>query len=267
MKVTVTLNSEPFNFLLFQVFMTEHFKIWMTMEVLLQRVQLRTLPPKRNQSVVECNSSANDTHSSVPSPFTESEVSYDASLEAEKSSSSFDEASHTHSDIADDEPIDNAGQSLKEKLLFMASWNMEGSIFLTCNYPWALPIFVGIDDLKLHNSSTSQFTAIFGFIPSFPTLHHLESVYFMLTLKRKTLTFWRNGENVRVKISALFCDAPARAKVTCTKEHSTYLHGCSKCTGSGVKIGQLRTNQSFRDKECGKHHHEASIEEKLFLTW
>lgn len=55
----------------------------------------------------------------MPSPFTESEVSYDASLEAEKSSSSFDEASHTHSDIADDEPIDNAGQSLKEKL---ASW-------------------------------------------------------------------------------------------------------------------------------------------------
>jgi hypothetical protein len=52
----------------------------------------------------------------VPSPFTESEVSYDASLEAAKSSSSFDEASHTHSDIADDEPIDNAGQSLKEKL-------------------------------------------------------------------------------------------------------------------------------------------------------
>jgi hypothetical protein len=52
----------------------------------------------------------------VPSPFTESEVVYDASLEAEQKSSSFDEARNTSSDIADDEPIDNAGQSLKEKL-------------------------------------------------------------------------------------------------------------------------------------------------------
>jgi hypothetical protein len=155
----------------------------------------------------------------VSSQFTESEVSQDASLEAERSCNSFDE------DIGDDEPIDNAGESLKEKL---ASWQVENHIpHIQCDKllrilkPYhpelpkctktlvqtdrnkvqllevppgyykhfgirnglvkvfemlsvgqtirgVLPIFVGIDDLKLHNSSTSQFTAIVGFIPSFP---------------------------------------------------------------------------------------------------
>jgi hypothetical protein len=268
----------------------------------------------------------------VSSQFTESEVSQDASLEAERSCNSFDE------DIGDDEPIDNAGESLKEKL---ASWQVENHIpHIQCDKllriikPYhpelpkctktlvqtdrnkvqllevppgyykhfgirnglvkvfemlsvgqtirgVLPIFVGIDDLKLHNSSTSQFTAIVGFIPSFPDSPPFEIGVFHAYSKAQSsnvlLTtfiteavllydagFEYNGENVRVKISALICDAPARATVTCTKGHASDLYGCSKCTGSGVNIGQLRTNQSFRDKECGQHHHEASIVENLF---
>lgn len=51
--------------------------------------------------------------------------------------------------------------------------------------------------------------------------------------------------------------------MTGTKGHSSDFHLCSKCTGSSVNVGQLRTNQSFRDKECLEHHHERSVVENL----
>ena len=126
-----------------------------------------------------------------------------------------------------------------------------------------LPIYVGIDDLKLHKSSTSQFTAIVEYIISFPKSTPFEIGVFHAHSKAESsnalLTpfiteavllnetgFDYRGENVKVKISALFCDAPARATVTCTKGHSSDLHACSKYTGSGVNVGELRVHFEIR---------------------
>lgn len=50
--------------------------------------------------------------------------------------------------------------------------------------------------------------------------------------------------------------------VLCVKGH-TSPDGCTRCTGSDVFVGQLRTNQSFQDKKCPDHHHMKSIIEDL----
>jgi len=143
-----------------------------------------------------------------------------------------------------------------------------------------LYLYVGIDDIKLHKSSTSQFTAIVGYIPSFPDSPPFEIGVFHASSKADSsnvllthlineavrlndIGFCYNGLNLRVRIQAFVCDAPARATALCAKGHSSDLHGCCKCTGHGVHVGEQRTNQSFRDKECPQHHHVASIIENL----
>ena len=81
-----------------------------------------------------------------------------------------------------------------------------------------------------------------------------------------------NGDNYRIKISALICDAPARACVLGVKCNSGY-SCCGRCTIKGVYYKNrvifpygnysLRTNESFRQKDDPAHHNETTLIEKI----
>ena len=86
-------------------------------------------------------------------------------------------------------------------------------------------------------------------------------------LKREGFEF--DGKNVKVKVLGFICDAPARAKITCTVSHNSYF-GCSKCLTRGeyykvpgsskgrvtfsVLDCNLRTDQTFRMRVQPEHH-------------
>ena len=65
----------------------------------------------------------------------------------------------------------------------------------------------------------------------------------------------------RATVGRLLSDV--RAMVTCTKGHTSERHGCSRCTGNGKIVGQLRSNESFRNKTHPDHHQTRSIIENL----
>lgn len=143
-----------------------------------------------------------------------------------------------------------------------------------------LSIHLSTDGVSLTNSSKSQFWPVVGYIPSLPDSSPFEvGVYWGWSkpvdpnelLKRgieEAEDLYQNGmiwreKKIRVKIDAFVCDAPARAMITRTKSHSSVKNGCSRCTGTGVQMGDLRTNHSFRLKLDVPHHHGRSIIENL----
>ncbi|KAJ8043844.1 hypothetical protein HOLleu_11120 [Holothuria leucospilota] len=74
--------------------------------------------------------------------------------------------------------------------------------------------------------------------------------------------FMYGDKNWKVKISAVVCDAPARAMVEAIKGHGGY-GVCDKCVQHGVWLDKvtfpetnaaLRTDQSFIDMEDESHH-------------
>jgi len=147
-------------------------------------------------------------------------------------------------------------------------------------FPQRLDIYLAVDGVSLTKSSTSQFWPIVGFIPSLPSSSPFEvAVYWGFTKPQNSNLFlkrtmeeadklardgllWK-GNRIFIFVKAFICDAPARAWVTCTKSHSSKLHGCSKCNGFGSNIGDLRTNLSFREKLDGLHHHGPTVIEIL----
>ncbi|KAI9558376.1 hypothetical protein GHT06_015147 [Daphnia sinensis] len=141
-------------------------------------------------------------------------------------------------------------------------------------------IFIGIDGVPLTKSSGSQFWVIVGYLPfiedSVPFsvgVYHGKtkpkiSNNFLEELVEEaqhlyTTGFSYRGNCYKLKIEAFICDAPARAMIACVKSHSSDRYGCAKCTGFGVILGELRTNDSFRGKNCVDHHHCRSILENL----
>jgi len=135
-----------------------------------------------------------------------------------------------------------------------------------------LGIYIAIDGVSLTKSSRSQFWPIVGFIPSLKDSSPFEiGVYWGLSKPETSTTFLQRvideaeslfengmvwmGRKTTVRIDAFICDAPARAWLTCTKSHSSFLHGCSKCKGAGVIIGALRDNRGFRNRSDRLHHH------------
>lgn len=75
------------------------------------------------------------------------------------------------------------------------------------------------------------------------------------------------GSLVRVEVSSVICDAPARSFIFKTKGHSSY-NGCPKCTAEGSyadrvcfspTAGVPRTDQSFRQQQDPDHHQGVSI--------
>lgn len=81
-----------------------------------------------------------------------------------------------------------------------------------------------------------------------------------------------SNKNVRIKIHALICDAPAKAFVMSIKGHTGY-HGGGKCIQEGHYLknrmtfpeldNQLRTNESFRLKYDEDHHTGSSALQEL----
>jgi hypothetical protein len=141
-------------------------------------------------------------------------------------------------------------------------------------------IFIGIDGVPLAKSSGSQFWTIVGYLPfikdsvpffigvyhgkSKPTASNIFLQDFVDEAQQMyAIGFWYRDRCYKLKIEALICDAPARAMVACVKSHSSDRYGCARCSGSGVILGELRTDQSFRDKSCSNHHHCRSILENL----
>lgn len=71
------------------------------------------------------------------------------------------------------------------------------------------------------------------------------------------------GRSLKVHLSCIICDAPAKAMVRCVKLHSGY-YGCDKCNQRGIWDGRmlfpetedltLRTDQSFRECWQSEHH-------------
>lgn len=152
--------------------------------------------------------------------------------------------------------------------------------FALSEVPQRLHIYLAIDGVSLTKSSTSQFWPIVGFIPSLPNSSIFEvgvywghskpinsSIFLKKTIDEadvlsKQGMLWQ-GKKILIFVKAFICDAPARAWITCVKSHSSRLHGCSKCKGSGTSIGELRTNASFRAKTDQLHHHTRSVIEIL----
>ncbi|XP_045023926.1 uncharacterized protein LOC116932495 [Daphnia magna] len=141
-------------------------------------------------------------------------------------------------------------------------------------------IFIGIDGVPLTKSSGSQFWVIVGYLPfiedsvAFPVgVYHGKtkpklSNNFLQELVEEahhlyTTGFSYRGNCYKLKIEAFICDAPARAMIACVKSHASDRYGCARCTGFGVILGELRTNDSFRGKNCVDHHHCRSILQNL----
>ena len=145
-------------------------------------------------------------------------------------------------------------------------------ILRTVHIPYPLNVFVGIDGVSLTNSSSSQFWPIVGYISNLKlSLPFVIGVFhgggkpqnandFLETFVNEANELRRNGLvfagcRVTVHVEALICDAPARAMVAFIKSHISSLHGCGRCTGSGVNVGLLRRNENFRLQSFPDHHH------------
>lgn len=73
-----------------------------------------------------------------------------------------------------------------------------------------------------------------------------------------------NKINLRIKIRAFICDAPARSFLCQIVGHNSY-YGCSKCEQVGIRVentttflpisGHLRTDESFFTRKDLLHHH------------
>ena len=150
--------------------------------------------------------------------------------------------------------------------------------------PEHLLIFVSIDGVSLTSSSSSQFWPITCFIPFLPDADVFEvGVYWGLSkpsdsnlflshfvrdaIRLSTTGMMWKGRTTYVYVKAWMADAPARALLACVKSHSSFFHGCPACYGFGITLGELRTDQDFRNQLDADHHHFRSIiQDLLYLN-
>lgn len=141
-----------------------------------------------------------------------------------------------------------------------------------------LELQVNVDGLPLFKSSSMQFWPILSYIQNLPThspfvitlfsgngrpaLHeYMED--FIQDVNNMEKGFKFNGMNLRLKLQAMVCDAPAGAFLKCVKGHTGY-SGCEKCTQEGEYLNHrivfpetnasLRQDEDFIDMSDEGHH-------------
>ncbi|XP_071580037.1 uncharacterized protein [Temnothorax nylanderi] len=165
-------------------------------------------------------------------------------------------------------------------------------LFMDCT-EIVLPICINIDGLPISKSSSSQFWPILIYIdlhtisekwrkPFAVGIYHglkkpADVHQFMNSFINEFQNLEKNGFQInnrciKVKVSKVLCDAPAKSFLLCIKGHTGY-SSCTKCTEEGtfingkvvfVKInGQLRNDSSFRNKLDEEFHKGVSPLEKL----
>ena len=109
---------------------------------------------------------------------------------------------------------------------------------------------VGIDGVSLSDSSCSKFIPIVAYLPSVdPDFCFEIGVYHGFANPASAHSFLKpfideaksleingveiNGRHFNVRIRYFSCDAPMRAWLGDVLSHSSELHGCDKCDGSG----------------------------------
>ncbi|KAM7291910.1 uncharacterized protein ISCGN_025208 [Ixodes scapularis] len=156
------------------------------------------------------------------------------------------------------------------------------------HFPGVLNLHINIDGLPLRKSTKEQFWPILCQVVNCgPGIPFPVGVFYGHSKALKANEFLQplvddlnaaldSGVTIRdvtvqVKLTALVCDAPARAYILHIKGHSGY-SSCSRCTTEGVSLGRmcfpeldapLRTNDSFRSHVDEGHHTGVSILEKL----
>jgi len=166
------------------------------------------------------------------------------------------------------------------------------NLFLDCT-EIILPICINIDGLPISRSSGSQFWPILIYIdlhtisekwrkPFTVGIYHglkkpADAHLFMNSFINEFQNLEKNGFQInnriiKVKVSKLLCDAPAKSFLLCIKGHTGY-SSCTKCTEEGTFIngkvvflennGQLRNDISFQNKLDEEFHKGVSRFEKL----
>ncbi|XP_011706765.1 PREDICTED: uncharacterized protein LOC105461942 [Wasmannia auropunctata] len=139
-------------------------------------------------------------------------------------------------------------------------------------------IAVNIDGLPLFKSSQQQFWPILGSVLPYNNVF-LIGIYhgnekpadandFLQDFVNEAKEIcengiYINGRNISCRITALICDAPAKAYVLCVKGHTGY-SSCTKCTTEGEYIGKrmcfpeidapLRSDNDFVQKKDDDYH-------------
>ncbi|XP_018399619.1 PREDICTED: uncharacterized protein LOC108777277, partial [Cyphomyrmex costatus] len=165
-------------------------------------------------------------------------------------------------------------------------------LFLDCT-EIVLPICINIDGLPISKSSGSQFWPILICI-DLPTINEkwqkpftvgiyhgfkkpTDAHQFMNSFINEFQNLEKNGFEmndriIKLKVSKLLCDAPAKSFLLCIKGHTGY-SSCTKCTEEGTFVNgkvvflennvQLRNDVSFKNKLDDEFHKGISPFEKL----
>lgn len=151
--------------------------------------------------------------------------------------------------------------------------------------PNVLELHLNVDGLPLAKSSTSQFWPILGHLPQTentspfiigayhglkkPECSNIFLEEFVMELNDLANSgFVVKNKQYVVKLTAVICDAPAKAFVKKIKGHSGY-YGCDKCIQKGLHIegrltfpnrdSMLRTDIAFANEDDKGHHTGTSI--------
>jgi hypothetical protein len=145
-----------------------------------------------------------------------------------------------------------------------------------------IDVYINIDGIPLFNSSTKTFWAICGRIAFIDTSVFVIGLYYGEKKPLKVDEFLKDlidelkklenesiiieGKHVKIVLSGVCCDTPARCFVKCCKYY-TGDFGCDRCIQKGRHPGRQvfletdaddRTDVSFRDRHQPQHHHEIS---------
>ncbi|CAG7716895.1 unnamed protein product [Allacma fusca] len=153
--------------------------------------------------------------------------------------------------------------------------------------PDEISIQIGIDGLPIQKSTNAQLWPILVYVSSLKSCVETVGIYFGKSKPDTANTFLQklveelqrilkygftwSKTSIKVNFEAFICDAPARAFISGTKNHSGY-RSCSKCYAHGVwrkKVVFLEVNARnrndglFRSKDDPNHHTGTSIIETL----